>query len=125
MTGAGEWDVDARTAAVIAAGMRAVALADGEPHPRELALIEAFEADLPEGVDTAGVSLESPAAAEAFLRSLFLVAFADGRLGDAEAVMIQQLARAHGLADDAVEAAAQHVRMQMAYALAGEALDEA
>ena len=62
-----EVDIDGRTAAVIAAGMKAVALADGVSHPREMALIEQFCESLPEDADPSGVVLEDDRERELFV----------------------------------------------------------
>lgn len=110
--------IDARTAAAIAAGMQAVALADGEAHPRELALVAAFRAELPQGIDTSRVRITSDVARHALVRSLVGVALADGRVSDDERVVIDEIARAHGAAD-LVEPTIAEVRREMAATFAG------
>jgi uncharacterized tellurite resistance protein B-like protein len=117
-------ELDARSAAVIAAGMMAVALADGEAHPREVEMIEAFRKELPEGVDPSGVVLEDPWEREVFVRSLLMVAVADGAVSDDEGKVIEELARAHGVSEEQLEGIRREVAMQMAYTLAGEELPE-
>jgi hypothetical protein len=92
-----EVEVDGRAAAVIAAGMQAVALADGHAHPRELELIAAFRADLPEDVDPSGVVLDNDATRDLFVRFLAVVALVDGDLTSAETATIHELAEAHGI----------------------------
>lgn len=83
-------DIDATSAAVIAQGMREVAQADGMIHQRELALIASFEADIPPGGDADG---ELPdAIKEVYLRSLIMVALADGQITDNEEERIMALA---------------------------------
>jgi tellurite resistance protein len=114
-----ELEVDGRTAAVIAAGMQAVALSDGEAHPRELALIHAFRQHLPEGVDPSGVVLEDEALRDIFVRFLVMVALVDGDLKNAERATILELAQAHGVSADRVEAAVQQVRLEMFSAFEG------
>lgn len=92
----GKADLDAAAAHTIAAGMREVAEADGA-HPEELALIDAFEADLPAGGGTVDLdTLATPAAKEAFLKSLVLVAYADGGVSAAERAVIDRYAVALG-----------------------------
>jgi len=88
-------DLDASAAAAIASGMRQVAQADGMIHQRELALIASFEADLPGGGDP-----EAPLPQEAkvvYLRSLIMVALADGVITDKEEERINALADAQGI----------------------------
>lgn len=101
-TGA-QMEIDARAAAVIAAGMRAVALADGEMHEAELALITAFEAELPEGVDPAGVRLEAGPLQEVFLHSIVMVALADGCVSDAEYAAIVELGQSQGVSTELID----------------------
>jgi uncharacterized membrane protein YebE (DUF533 family) len=89
-------DLDAKTAAVIAAGMRRVALADGDVmHPNELHLIEAFEEDIPAGTP-ANATIGDAAIREVYLKSLVMVALADGRISDNEHAVIADLAAAVG-----------------------------
>lgn len=89
-------DLDAAAARTIAAGMREVARADGN-HPKEEALIDAFEADLPPGDSEVDLStLTDASAKEAFLKSLVLVAYADGRVSDVERAVIERYAAALG-----------------------------
>jgi len=74
--------------------MREVAACDGE-HPQEIELIDAFESQVPGpsgNVDLA--SLTTPAHREAFLKSLVLVAFADGQVTEAERTVITRYADA-------------------------------
>ena len=90
-------DLDAAAARTIAAGMREVARADGT-HPREEALIDLFEADLPAGASTVDLSsLTTAPAREAFLKSLVLVAYADGDISAPERAVIHRYASALGL----------------------------
>lgn len=85
-------DLDAAQAAFIAKGMRRVATADGLIHQREIDLIAAFEAELPEDAPTAAPDLSSDEVKETYLRSLILVALADGRVGESEHEVIVELA---------------------------------
>ncbi len=119
-----ERDLSPRSAAVIAAGMMAVALADGEAHPREVAMIEGFRGELPEDVDPSGVLLEDDWERQVFVRSLLMVALADGKVSEDEERVIAELAQAHGVDADAVGQIRQQVGMQMAYTLAGESAPE-
>ena len=98
-----EPDIDAKVAAVIAAGMQAVAQADGHEHPRELALIASFRDELPEGVDAGDVVLTNTTHRDVFLRSLVSVALADGRLSEVERHTVIELAHAHGIGVDQVQ----------------------
>ncbi len=96
--------LDARAAWTIATAMREVANADGE-HPHELALITAFEMELPEGASE-GVDLDAlhtAASKEIFLKSLVLVALADGRMSEEEVVVIHGYSVQLGLDGDALQ----------------------
>lgn len=90
-------DVDAAAAFVIAAGMRAVAEADGVVRPSELALIEAFERGLPEPPATLQAKLGDPLVVDSYLRSLVMVALADGQISPVEHDVIVKLAEAQGI----------------------------
>lgn len=91
-------------AAAIAAGMEAVARADGEQHSRELELIEAFARDLgPATEGTASKQLRG-AAREIYLRSLVMVAMADGVVSPEERSVIFDLAGRAGVEEAAIEA---------------------
>lgn len=119
-----ERELEARSAAVIAAGMMAVALADGEAHPREVAMIESFTEELPAGVDPSGVMLSDPWEQEIFVRSLVMVAVADGHVSEEESSLIHRLARDHGIDEERVKKIRHAVAMEMAYRLAHEELPE-
>lgn len=83
-------EIAAPAARAIAAGMRQMSVIDGE-HPGELAIIEAFEADLPGG-PAASVeldALDTPELREAFMKSLALVALVDGTLSDPEMELLR------------------------------------
>ncbi len=97
-----EVEIDAASAAVIARGMRVVAQADGIVHEREMNLIASFEADIPPGT-SASASLAEGGVRMAYLRSLIMVALADGVITEAELTAIRELAQEHGIADDLVE----------------------
>lgn len=118
-------DLDPRTAAAIGAGMMAVALADGDVHPRELALIRAFQDEIPDDVDPSGVRMTDPATREVFVRSLLFTALADGRVSPAEAAVIDELARAHGMSREELAALDRTVRSELLAELAGASVDTA
>lgn len=84
-------DLDARTAHAIAQQLRELAAVDGT-HPREEALIAAFESDLPSAEGASLGDVSSPDAREALLKSLVLLALADGRISAAEGAHIRQVA---------------------------------
>lgn len=111
--------LDARAAAAIAAGMKAVALADGEPHPRELAMIDAFVGELPADIDVSGVRFDDAGTRGVLLHSLFLVALADGHLGADERATIEEIGRAHGADLAEFDAAEQTVRKTLLGTLRG------
>lgn len=84
--------VDGPAAAIISAGMKAVAKADGDVHHNELGLIQAFEDGLPdEPVVDAKATLNSDELREVYARSLVLVALADGVISDEEDRVIREL----------------------------------
>lgn len=95
--------LDERAAATFADAMRQIARCDGD-HPQELALIEQMEAALVEPVGGAQgaadlASVNTPALREAFLKTLVLVAFADGEVSRAERDIIADYADRLGLSD--------------------------
>ncbi len=101
----GEVDLDAAAAHTIAAAMREVALCDGE-HPREVQLIDAFESQVPGS--TVGVDLSTLTTSghrEVFLKSIVLVAFADGEVTPEERRIVERYADALGLDADMRERA--------------------
>jgi hypothetical protein len=97
-------EIEAAAARTIAAGMREMSIVDGA-HPGELALIEAFEADIPEGAGEGVVDLDalsSPELKEAFLKSLALVALVDGELTVQELDLLRGYADPMGLSDEQI-----------------------
>lgn len=85
-------DLDAAAAHTIAAAMREVAACDGN-HPQEMSLIDAFESEVPGSGGTVNLStLTTPAHQEAFLKSLMMVAFADGQVSAEERALIDSYA---------------------------------
>lgn len=95
-------ELDAATARRIGDDMLRVALADGDVHPRELALIEGFRAEIPTA--EAGANLTDPEVRRAWLHSLVLVALADGVVSPEERVVIIRLAEEHAISDVEVDA---------------------
>ncbi len=93
-------DIDAATAHTIAAAMREVSRSDGS-HPAEEALINSFLEGLPEA-GRGVVNLETvqaPEQREAFLKSLLMVALADGDMTDAELAVVRYYAGRLGVSD--------------------------
>ena len=113
-------ELDARAAWTIATAMREVAIADGE-HPHELALITAFEMELPagasDGVDLS--ALQTSSSKEIFLKSLVLVALADGRMSEEEVLVIRGYSTQLGLDDDALQDIITQVSVMMLEEFAG------
>ena len=89
--------VDGAAAAVIAAGMKAVARADGESHPRELELIAAFEAQAGDAPPHPTAALTTSDLRDTYVRTLVMVALADGAIGPEEDAVIRALAGAVGV----------------------------
>ncbi len=101
-------DLGHAAAAAIARGMRLVAQADGMIHVRELALIATFESSIPEGVEP--LRDLPPEVVDVYVRSLLMVALADGRISPREEEVIAELAAEHGVEADALEAATGEVK---------------
>lgn len=97
--------IDASTAAVIAADLRQVAEIDGHLHERELSLIEAFERQIPTEKTGEAKLFDSDEIRAAYLRSLIMLALADGEIADEEHRLILSLAKGHGITSTEVEAA--------------------
>ncbi len=112
--------IDARAAWTIANAMREVANADGD-HPNELALITAFEQELPPGASD-GVALDAlnnSEAKEVFLKSLVLVAMADGRMSEEEVAVIRGYSSQLGLDEHSLTDVIQQVSVMMLGHFAG------
>lgn len=112
-------DIDGHTAALIARDMRAVAEADGSVHPREVGLIEGFAAAVPSDADATVAVLDSQEVLGVYLRSLILVALADGNISDDEHAAIVGLAGAQGVSVRQVEAAIHDAKLQFIHAFSG------
>ncbi|MCB9685116.1 MAG: hypothetical protein H6738_07165 [Alphaproteobacteria bacterium] len=110
--------LDARSASIIATGMRAVARADGVIHQRELNLIASFEASIPAGTTGSG-KLGDAEVEDAFLWSLYMTALADGVISDAERDCIAELAETHGIDPDRLEVAELEVKRKFLSVFAG------
>lgn len=91
-------------AAVLAAGMREVALADGDMHQQELALIATFGGSDTGNVQDAPTVLTNSEVRAAYVRSLIMVALADGEISSSEQAKIRELAGAVGVGDSDVDA---------------------
>ncbi len=96
-------DLDAAQTAWFAQGMRRVAQADGVVHEREMNLIAAFGADLDEAPGTSPPDMADDVRT-AYVRSLIMVALADGVIGEAELAAIHDLAAEVGATEGAVDA---------------------
>lgn len=106
-------DFDANVAAAIAAGMRDVAMADGSMHQRELSLISAFEGEIPAGTEAADLSaLTDEAVRTTYLKSLVMVALADGVISDSESTVLATRAAAVGVDADGLEALTNEVKRE-------------
>ncbi|MGC6513899.1 MAG: hypothetical protein ACON4N_05360 [Myxococcota bacterium] len=101
--------------AVVAAGMRRVAMADGEMDAAELALIEDFETTLPEHIDDAARVLTNDVERSLYIRFLALTALCDHALTESEEQTIHELAREHGV-DEADATAAIHATARAMFA---------
>lgn len=113
--------LDERSAATIARGMRAVAREDGVLHQRELNLIAAFEAHIPDNIDIVDV-LPTDALKLTYLRSLITVALADGVISDAEMAKILELSAEQSIPPETVQAEVLSVKRRFLSVFAGVTL---
>jgi tellurite resistance protein len=111
-------------AEAIARGLYAVAKADGNMHPRELALISeyyaagsdgpsdfaALERSGPIAPEALAAQLDRPEVRELFVKTALLMAYTDGTFGKGEGECINRYAAALGLDAAAVEALDTQVR---------------
>ncbi len=112
-------DLDAAAAQTIAAGMREIAAIDGA-HAREDALIDAFASGLPAGAGSVDLtSLPTDDHKEAFMKSLVLVAFADGQLSAGERAVIERYATELGLDASTITGIVTHVASVLLSKFAG------
>lgn len=105
-------NLDASAARAIAAAMREVAAADGD-HPHELDLIRAFESELPAGTSGDLTALTGADEKQALLRSLVLLALADGKMSDLERGRILEIAARVGMGEEDVARASVDVATAM------------
>lgn len=117
-------DITPSAAAFMANGLRALAHLDGI-HTSELALVEEFERSMgiPAGdakkFDTADVGPLDDAQREAFLRTLQLMALADGRVSARESEWIGRVASEFGVSAERQAELAVEARKYMLSSLAG------
>ncbi len=104
--------LDSPVAALIAEDLRQLAAIDGELHERELALIEAFEGGIAEPAAAGGASLDSPALRRTYVRSLVMLALADGDLRREEHELILELADRRGVERAEVDRIIEHLGLQ-------------
>ena len=110
-------ELDSASAATFARDMKTVALADGALHDRELALINAFEGDLPPDAEPGPI--EGEVVCKAYLQSLIMVGLADGQVSEVEYQEILKLAAKVGLDQAAVDAAVIEVKREFLKTFAG------
>ena len=111
--------IDASTAAVIAEDLRRIAEIDGHLHERELSLIAAFEREIPSSESSESVVFESEEIRGAYLRSLIMLALADGEIADEEQALIFQLAEKRGISNEEVETATSNIKKEFFSIFAG------
>lgn len=111
--------IDAPTAAIIAHDLRRVAEIDGHLHERELSLIEAFERELPSEEVPQDAVLETDEIRMAYLRSLIMLALADGEIADEEHELILKLAEQRGISNKEVEDATANIKKEFFSIFAG------
>lgn len=111
--------LDADAAALIASGMRQVAMADGRVHQRELALIDTFESQLPRGGSAEAARLDTPALRSTYVRSLTMVALADGKISPAEDEKVRALAAGLGVSAAEIDAGILDVKRRFLKVFAG------
>lgn len=95
--------LDEAAAAVIGRDMRIVAEADGILHVRELSLIDAFVTSLPDEGAGGYECINTDELRMTYLRSLVMVALADGKVSEEEHAVILELAAKVDLSAVAVE----------------------
>lgn len=107
-------ELDAARAAAMGRAMLAVARADGEADPREIALIEELapvDASAPDPSPAeAAAAFADPEGRELLLRSLLLVALVDGSYSEAEKGVVAGYASACGVAEARLEELASEVK---------------
>jgi len=103
-------NIDGNQAAAIAAAMREVALADGESHHRELALIDGFRQQVPEGAVPSEAKFPAADSRAVFVKSLVMVGLADGTLSECEVKVIEAQSSAIGASTGEIDAALKEVK---------------
>jgi hypothetical protein len=119
-----ELEITPESAAWMASGMRALAGCDGF-HTAELALIDEFERGL--GVDASAADdfdartcpFDSEQEREVFVRSLQLMALADGRKSSRESEWIDRVCGCLGISDERKDALERDARKFLLSSLAG------
>lgn len=96
-------------AALILRDLRRVAEVDGEVHQRELALIAAFANAIPADSSPDQATLDTKALRDTYVRSLVLLALADGDFSDEEYILITELANEQGIDTQEVQQVAAEV----------------
>ncbi len=104
--------LESPVAALIAEDLRQLAAIDGELHERELALIEAFEGGITEPGAAGVADLDSPALRRTYVRSLVMLALADGDLSREEHALILELADRRGVGRAEVDRIIEHLGLQ-------------
>ena len=111
-------NLDTAAAQTIAAAMREVARADGN-HPREEALIASFAEGLPPGGTVDLGTIRTAEQREAFVKSLLLVAFADGAVSPVEGSVIRGYIADLGLSESDLAQATSDVAQALLGQLSG------
>ena len=104
-------------AAIIVAGMRLVAKADGSVHANELAMIEELGKGLPDADPKE--RLQSEKARSVYIASLSMLALADGVLSATEVTVIRELATCQGLSHEDTDAELTRAKHRFFAAFAG------
>lgn len=112
-------EIDDTAAAVITAGMKAVAEADGSVHLAELELIKGLEEGLGE-VSTEGGLPEN--LVDVYVRSLVMVALADGVITPEEEAVIVNLAMSVGVSREHVDVTVAEVKREFLAQFSGVTL---
>jgi hypothetical protein len=111
--------LDEAAAAVIGRDMRIVAEADGILHVRELSLIDAFVKSLPDEDAGEYACINTDALRLTYLRSLVMVALADGKISEEEHAVILVLAAKVDLSAEAVEEVLEEAKREFMSIFAG------
>ena len=104
--------LESALAALIAEDLRALAAVDGEVHEREQSLIEAFSMSIPEGAKPDDAVLDTPHLQKTYVRSLVMLALADGDLTEDEHGLIVALAERRGVPRAEVDRIIEHLGVQ-------------